>query len=403
MATNSKKDPKFIRQRQLAMFIPVLGVPFLCVMFWLGGGGTNTPASAAPVNVGFNVELPSAGETTITDNKLKAYDAPLDSTRNQGLVASRPDTVAGNGLAYGVGPNGEAGPNGSADKTVIAAQQQLLEAQQQQLNGGNPAPTAADASSASSASAAIEAEQARQERQRQLEDAATQRQIAMLLAQSNAADRGVAAAPSRVATKAKAPKKAKTKAVVVDDNAIVSQLGNNGTGKRRTAGFHGFDSGTESNEDANTLPAVIHESQEVVSGSLVKMRLTAPAVVNGHRLAANTFIYGVCSLQGERLSITIETLKDGGRVFPAALEVFDVDGLAGLHIPGAITRDAAKSAGADGLSAADALTMSADPGMAAAGVAVSAVKGLGQKKIRMVKVRLKAGYNIMLKIDTEDN
>ena len=88
-------------------------------------------------------------------------------------------------------------------------------------------------------------------------------------------------------------------------------------------------------------------------------------------------------------------------MFPAALEVYDVDGLEGLHIPGAITRDAAKQAGAEGLGAADMMTMSADPAMAAAGVAVSAVKGIGQKKIRLVKVRLKAGYNVMLKVDKD--
>lgn len=88
-------------------------------------------------------------------------------------------------------------------------------------------------------------------------------------------------------------------------------------------------------------------------------------------------------------------------MFPAALEVYDVDGLEGLHIPGAITRDAAKQAGAESLGAADMMTMSANPATAAAGVAVSAVKGIGQKKIRLVKVRLKAGYNVMLKVDKE--
>ncbi|WP_460500840.1 conjugative transposon protein TraM, partial [Hymenobacter agri] len=64
-------------------------------------------------------------------------------------------------------------------------------------------------------------------------------------------------------------------------------------------------------------------------------------------------------------------------------------------------RDAAKQAGANSMDAADMMTMSADPATAAAGVAVSAVKGLGQKKIRLVKVRLKAGYNVMLKVDKD--
>ncbi|MFC7670591.1 conjugative transposon protein TraM [Hymenobacter humi] len=196
-------------------------------------------------------------------------------------------------------------------------------------------------------------------------------------------------------------KKPVTKVRAIDEDAVVSRLGSNGTGKKRTASFQGLDNGSSSGGDSNTLPAVIHESQEVVSGSLVKMRLTEPALINGHQLPANTFIYGKCSLQGERLSIAIETLKSGNNVFPASLEVYDVDGLEGLHIPGAITRDAAKQAGASSMDATDMMTMSADPAMAAAGVAVTAAKNLGKNKIRLVKVRLKAGYNIMLKVDKD--
>lgn len=45
--------------------------------------------------------------------------------------------------------------------------------------------------------------------------------------------------------------------------------------------------------------------------------------------------------------------------------------------------------------------LSANPATAATGVAASAVKGLGQKKIRLVKVRLKAGYQVLLKVDKE--
>lgn len=66
----------------------------------------------------------------------------------------------------------------------------------------------------------------------------------------------------------------------------------------------------------------------------------------------------------------IETLKSGNSVFPAALEVYDVDGLEGLRVPGAITRDTAKQAGAAGM-----LTMGTYP--AAASGAVSAVKDIG--------------------------
>lgn len=391
-------DAQFLRTRKMATFLPVVGVPFLAVMFYLGGGGQGTPAAAQSTATGFNTNLPKAEKATITTSKLEAYASPVDSMRNRGLVDAKLDTAKGTGLAYGIGADGKAGPNGSVDKSLAAAQQQLIAAQQAQLNG-RANTTAAPASQPGALTPQEQMELMRTQHERDLAEQKAQLQMAAMLAQSNSAGGG-GAAPRAVAV---APKKKKpsTRLRTIDDDAVVSRLGSNGPGRKRTASFQGFDAETGTGGDGNTLPAVIHESQEVVSGSLVKMRLTESAVINGHSLPANTFIYGKCSLAGERLSIGIETLKSGNSVFPAALEVYDVDGLEGLHIPGAITRDAAKQAGAESLGAADMMTMSANPATAAAGVAVSAVKGIGQKKIRLVKVRLKAGYNVMLKVDKD--
>lgn len=373
----------------------------MAVMFFLGGGGEGAPAEAQNIETGFNTELPGAEKGTITTSKLEAYAAPVDSMRNRGLVDAKIDTATGSGLSYGIQADGKAGPNGSVDNSVAAAQAQLIAAQQAQLNGGvAPGTGAQPGTQPGSLTPEEKMELMRSEHERDLAEARAQAQMAALLAQSNAAGGG-GGAVAAVVTAAPAKKKPVTKVKAVDEDAVVSRLGSNGTGKRRTASFQGLDDGSSSGTDANTLPAVIHESQEVVSGSLVKMRLTEPAVINGRSLPANTFIYGKCSLQGERLSIAIETIKSGSNVFPASLEVYDVDGLEGLHIPGAITRDAAKQAGANGLDGVDMMTMSADPAMAAAGVAVSAAKNLGKGKIRLVKVRLKAGYNIMLKVDKD--
>ncbi|MDF7815523.1 MULTISPECIES: conjugative transposon protein TraM [Hymenobacter] len=402
MATTTK-DAQFYRTRKMAVFIPIVGVPFMAAMFWLGDGGKGAEAAGvAPPVAGINTELPKAGASNITSSKLAAYAAPVDSMRNRGLVSGKVDTVsapgAATGLAYGVAANGQPS-SAPADAQVLAAQQQLAAVQAAQQSSGQVA-----APATSSLTPEQQMELMRSQHQRELEAARTQATLERINAQTNA---GVMASASGggaavAVTKPAAPvkKKPATKAIVEDNDAIVSRLGAS-SGTKRTASFQGLDDGSSANVDANTLPAVIHESQEVVSGSLVKMRLTEPAVVNGHKLAANTFIYGTCSLSGERLSITIETLKAGGSIFPASLEVYDVDGLQGLHIPGTITRDASKQAGADAMGAADMMTMSADPTTAAAGVAVTAVKSLGQKKIRLVKVRLKAGYNIMLKVDKD--
>lgn len=396
MATTTTKDAQFYRTRKMATFIPIVGVPFMAAMFWLGDGGKGVAAAGSvPAPAGINTDLPKAGNSTITSSKLAAYSAPVDSLRNRDLVNGRVDTAKAGGMAYGVAANGQPATT-SSDAAVVAAQKQLAAVQAAQQSNGQ-----VSAGGTASLTPEQQMELMRAQHQRELDEARTQATLERINAQSMAtASAGGAAVPVTKAT-APAKKKPTTKALMVDDDAIVSRLGSNGTGKNRTASFQGLDDGSSSGMDANTLPAVIHESQEVVSGSLVKMRLTEAAVVNGHRLAANTFIYGKCALSGERLTIAIETLKSGSNIFPASLEVYDVDGLQGLHIPGAITRDASKQAGADAMGAADMMTMSGDPATAAAGVAVNAVKGLGQKKIRLVKVRLKAGYNIMLKVDKE--
>jgi hypothetical protein len=398
MATATpSRDAQFYRTRKMATFLPVVGVPFLAVMFYLGGGGSGPPAQAQNTGSGFNTTLPKAEQAAITSSKLEAYASPVDTLRNRGLVAARLDTARAAGLSYAVGADGRPGPNGSVDRSVAEAQQQLIAAQQAQLNGGGANPAAQPAPRPGALTPGEQMQLMRSGHERELSEARAQARMAALLAQSSSASGAAPRAEAAVPKK----KKPSTRLRVNDEDAVVSRLGSNGPERRRTASFHGFDAESGSAGDANTLPAVIHESQEVVSGSLVKMRLTEPAIINGHPLPANTFIYGKCSLMGERLSIAIETLKSGSSVFPAALAVYDVDGLEGLHIPGAITRDAAKQAGAEGLGAADVMTLSADPAMAAAGVAVSAVKGLGQKKMRLVKVRLKAGYHVLLKVDQE--
>ncbi|GAB3298509.1 conjugative transposon protein TraM [Hymenobacter tenuis] len=392
-------DAQFLRRRKMATFLPVVGVPFLAVMFYLGGGGQGAPTEVQNGPSGFNTNLPAAETGAITASKLEAYAIPVDTLRNRGLVDARIDSASG--LSYAISADCQPGPNGAADKSVLQAQQQLIAAQQAQLNGGGaPAgPTGLPPSPPGALSQQEEVELLRRQHERELAEKDAQLQMVQLLAQSAGSGGRVSrpAAPARRAPK----KKARTRVKVVDEDAVVSRLGSNGSGHGRTASFLGLDDNRVEPKEANTLPAVIHESQEVVSGSLVKMRLTEPALVNGHPLPAGTFIYGQCQLAWERLHVVIETLKAGPSVFPAALKVYDVDGLAGLHIPGAITRDAAKQAGAEGLGAADMLTMSADPTMAAAGVAVSAVKGLGQKKLRLVRVRLKAGYQVLLKVDKE--
>jgi conjugative transposon TraM protein len=417
--TNSTKQTEVAAKKkrtgELAAFAPIIVAPALAGFFWIFGGGAGTPANAtaATTTGGLNTELPQAVKGTIPDSKLQTKTNREDSLRNRdlfgGLVTA--DTSKAK-PAMGFGANEPGSAAAATDQTVALAAKQLEETKRLQMQASSPPVSSSGSSASSSPARSSSSSLTPQEQQafavdkkRREEDLQrTQENIARvnrdMLAANAAAS--VASRPAAVVPAVEPKKKvAKTKAQTVNEaDGVVSHFGTDAAPQQQ-ATFQGFNSESGAENDVNTLSAVIHDSQEVTNGSLVKMRLTDAAVVDGHRLPANSFIYGKCSLSGERLTISIQTLKSGNNIFPAALEVYDMDGLQGLHIPRALSRDQAKQAGAQGISGADMMTMSSNPATMAAGVAVGAIKNIGTAKIRQVKVKLKAGYNLMLKVDKE--
>jgi conjugative transposon TraM protein len=149
--------------------------------------------------------------------------------------------------------------------------------------------------------------------------------------------------------------------------------------------------------DINAGSTVVHENQLLVNGSIIRLRLSEDVFVNNNRIGAGSFVFGVVSLNGERLEINISSVRAGNAVFPVSLEVYDMDGMAGINIPGAITRDAAKQ-GAD--NSLQLMEMgSYDPSLKAkaATAGIGALKNLMGKKVKLIKVMVKAGHRLILK------
>jgi conjugative transposon TraM protein len=166
--------------------------------------------------------------------------------------------------------------------------------------------------------------------------------------------------------------------------------------KNQSGGFYPVNVADEINE-TNAIGGVIHESQTLVNGSIVKLRLLDDIYVNGSRIPKDNFIHGIASLDGERLKIEINSIRFKQSLFPVNLVVYDVDGLAGVYIPGAITRDVAKQSADNSLQLMELSTM--DPSLKAQATAagISAAKNLFSRKVKLVKVMVKAGYNVLLK------
>ena len=159
--------------------------------------------------------------------------------------------------------------------------------------------------------------------------------------------------------------------------------------------------GTVSQTDRNTISDCVHNNQTVMDGQTVRFRLLEPMSVSGREIPRNALVVGTAKLQGERLSIIISSLGYRGSIIPVELSVYDTDGQAGIFIPGSMERNAAKEIAANmGTSVGSSVNISTDAGaQLAADLGKGLIQGTSQyfsKKMRTVKVHLKAGYKVLL-------
>lgn len=159
--------------------------------------------------------------------------------------------------------------------------------------------------------------------------------------------------------------------------------------------------GTVSQTDRNTISACVHNNQTVMDGQTVRFRLLEPMSVSGREIPRNALVVGTAKLQGERLSIIISSLGYRGSIIPVELSVYDTDGQAGIFIPGSMERSAVKEIVAGmGTSAGSSMNFSTDAGaQLAADLGKGLIQGTSQyfsKKMRSVKVHLKAGYKVLI-------
>ena len=151
----------------------------------------------------------------------------------------------------------------------------------------------------------------------------------------------------------------------------------------------------------NTVSACIHDDQTVMDGQNVRLRLLEPVHAGNVVIPRNSTVTGIARIQGERLGISIVSLEHAGTVISVELNVYDLDGQSGIFIPNMQELSAVKEIVANmGTSAGTSITLSNEAGKQfAADMGRSAVQGVSQftaKKLREVKVHLKADYRIYL-------
>ncbi|QIL78251.1 MULTISPECIES: conjugative transposon protein TraM [Hymenobacter] len=400
MATSPNLSPERIKQRRLLLFIPLPSFICLTALFYLSGGGQGVPTVTADTGAnGLNLSLPAAGPSSLYEDKLAAAMAPTDSSYRQSLAFAPGEEAAGtpapDGLNYAVQPGDPAqryDPNN--DPNVAAVHSRLQQLQQQTT----PPPPATDRNYSRGAPATTYApgpsSQDVQMDQSLRELAQLKREYEQRLQAMNT--------PATTAPAAKAaPAKAKPQPSVVAAApvSVVNRLDNSQRPVTQGNSFHSLGGSSARSSTAaavNTVPAVVHSDQVVVQGQTVKLRLLADVQLEGRVIPQNTVVYGVCNLSGQRLTIKVASIQAENSIVPVSLSAYDLDGGEGLSIPGSVERDAAQQGLAAGASSADLLTLSPSLGAQAAGIAIQTGKALTSRKLKQVKITLKANYKLLL-------
>lgn len=174
-------------------------------------------------------------------------------------------------------------------------------------------------------------------------------------------------------------------------------------GKERNLGFYSVGD-TKGNESKNTISACIHDDQTISDGleaqRNLRIRLLEPISVGGKVIPVNSIVTGQARI-GERLEVTISSIEYEGNIFQTEIIIYDVDGQKGITIPPSLEVNAAKEIAANAGSSAGTsvmITQSAGQQMAA-DLSRGLVQGTSQyiaKKMRVMKVHLKAGHRVFL-------
>jgi conjugative transposon TraM protein len=412
---------KFNQKRKFYMALPVLVIPFMTMFFWALGGGKGVVAAKATETIGLNMKLPDA---RFNDEELNAWDklslyqkARRDSLKVSQAKKSDPyfrlttlkvnqDTSKRNTKSASGSVNTSLGERKEPlDETEAKVYKKLNELQKEIDKPVSKSKAKANkVSKPEASSAAFQSDVDRLESM-------------MLMMQNDPREDKEMEEINNVLNKildVQHPDRVKERMSLNEkqnDNSLPAEPGHKedeisllggyrsinslpGMDENR---FYGMDESVSAATETNAIRAEIYGNQNLVSGSNIKMELLQDINISGVRIPKNHFVYGVCSLNGERLTIKVSSIQYDNSIFPVSLTVYDIDGLEGIHVPGAIARDAAKKSSNQAIQDIQLSTLDPSLEVQAASAGIEAAKGMLSKKTRLIQVSVKAGYRVFLK------
>jgi conjugative transposon TraM protein len=148
-------------------------------------------------------------------------------------------------------------------------------------------------------------------------------------------------------------------------------------------------------ENAHGVFAVVHETQKIATGDLVKMRLSQNIFINNQELPANSFVYGAAKIYAGRINVHVAFVQVNGEHFPVSMDVIGHDGMPGIPV---VASKASMAAAQTADRATQGINMTAVDNLGAqvAGAAIQTGKQLFKKQTKVVQYQVPGGYQVQL-------
>ncbi len=402
---------KSIRKRKFYLVLPLLALPFVTLAFWaMGGGKTNEEVKPA---TGLNVNLPDAKfKDEKNPDKLSFYnEAANDSMKREEALRNdpnykfHPDTALPLMQVLPQNSVQNINPNNNTDVNERKIYSKINELNKQISQPYVPASQifSGEQKDINEKDLSFQVDKLQNMMKVMTEKNGTDSETLQL---SGMMDKILDIQhPDRVQEKIK-EKSVTNKSQVFPVETSVSE--NNislmqSSKSKNNNSFYELEDEIKNDSTEHAIEAVVHEMQTVLGGSTVKLRLTTNIYINGILIPKDNFIYGTASLENERLAIAISSVRFANNLFPVSLEVYDLDGMKGIYVPGSISKDALKESAQQSMQGMQLTSL--DPSVAAqvTTAGISAAKNLLSKRSKLIKVTLKAGYKVLLKDNNKNN
>ena len=389
-------EEEILRRRKFIV-IPIFVLVFLAVLYLIFAPSGDSGETAAGGS-GFNVNVPEPTAVQLEGNKTDVYERQQARQEKDGRTLSLSDLAGrlleGKGQADSVpSPDGNIGQVADTYEKITEQLESFYETPQETTGGA--------------------LEQKVDELNRRLEEAEAENRRAESRERMMEQSYRMAARylnPKPEATPDEVAEEEKPEPVPVSrvESGTTSALERPLTDSAFVASLavernYGFNTavGSSYRMGMNTIPACISESQTLEQGGRVKLRLLEPLQAGSITVPANSLVTGTADIRGERLDILVNSIEYAGNIIPVELATYDIDGQRGIFVPGSESRTAAKEVLGDvSQSMGGSISFAGSAGQQ---VAMDLTRGVLQggtrfisQRVKAVKVKLKAGYKVLL-------